>query len=116
MRRRLLAALVCALALGTVLFAIETFEQVVVDNTVGGVPLTATKIAPPGQKQMQRGACRVRTAEISFTHDGTAPTTTVGTLAEVGDMIYLPDFERLTLFRAIRTTAVSGQLDCNYTP
>lgn len=113
---RLLGVLALALALAAVAWAEDRFEQITVDNTAGGVALTATKITPAGQPQAQSASCRVRTAEISFTFDGTAPTTTVGQLAEVGDWLYIPGHDRLLKFRAIRTGATSGQLDCTYTP
>src|SRR5207248_10327288 len=48
-------------------------------------------------------SCRVRTAEISFTYDNTAPTTTVGQLAEIGDQIVVSGHDNVMRFRAIRT-------------
>lgn len=117
MRRRVLYALVMAATLVVSVAAKTIFDAVTVDNTAGGVPLTAAKISPPGGPQMQRGACRLEGAEIRFTYDGdTAPTTTVGTLAEIGDTIPFNTHEQLFLFRAIRTGASSGTLSCNYTP
>ncbi len=113
MTTRLFLAAVLAAALSVVAIA-RTFAQVTVDNTAGGVSLPAAAITPPGQPQMQNGVCRVRSAEISFTYDGTAPTTTVGTLAEIGDVLIFTNHAQLFLFQAIRTGSVSGQLDCNF--
>jgi len=114
--RRLLAALTLACGLSAVTFAATTiFTQVIVDNTVGGVRIPVIVTDPPGAPQMQTATCRVRSAEISFTYDGTPPTITVGTLAGVGDVLYLPDHDKLLQFRAIRTTGANGQLDCNVT-
>ena len=88
------------------------FEQIAVGATAIG--FTASTInAGSGHTQATSAECRARTAEISFTIDGTTPTATVGTLLEIGDVRTLEGHDVLALFRAIRTTAVSGQLDCN---
>lgn len=94
------------------------FEQITVDNTAGGKSFTATKVEPSGSgafPQATTARCRLRTAEISFTYDGTAPTTTVGQLLEVGDYLEITGHDNIMRFRAIRTGASSGQLDCVYT-
>lgn len=105
-----------ALVATAVVWAEDRFEQITVDDTSGGVAFTSSKISPSSGPQPQQATCRVRTAEISFTFDGSTPTTTVGTLAEVGDYLVVPGHDRLVKFRAIRTTSTSGQLDCNYLP
>lgn len=117
MLRHKLAALTLAVGLGAaVVWAAPTiFVQVTVDATVGGVRIPVLATDPPGSPQMNIASCRVRAAEISFTYDGTPPTITVGTLAEPGDVLYLPDHDKIAQFRAIRTTGASGQLDCNLT-
>ena len=92
------------------------FEQITVANTAIG--FTATKVEPDGSgggRQATVASCRVRTAEISFTYDNTAPTTTVGQLAEIGDQIVVSGHDSIMRFKAIRTGATSGQLDCVYT-
>lgn len=100
--------------LGEVVSADDSFEQIVIDNTAGGVGFTALKITPASGPQMQVARCRLRTAEISFTTDGTTPTTSVGTLLEVGDVLKVIGHDRLLKFRGIRTTGSSGGLDCSY--
>ena len=92
------------------------FEQITVANTAIG--FTSTKVEPDGSgggRQATTASCRVRTAEISFTYDNTAPTTTVGQLAEIGDQIVVSGHDNVMRFRAIRTGSTSGQLDCVYT-
>lgn len=116
MRTRVLYALVLATVLSVGAVAEDRFEQITVDNTAGGVAFTSTKITPAGQSQAQNASCRLEGGEIRFTYDGTAPTTTVGTLLEIGDSLYVPGHDRLLRFRAIRTGATSGTLSCNYTP
>lgn len=105
-------AIVCGLAL--TLQAADRFEQVTVDATAGGVKLTVATYDPSGEKQTVTTRCRLEGAEVRFTYDGTTVTTTVGTLLEVGETLKLTH-DRTIKFRAIRTTGVSGTLDCNYT-
>jgi hypothetical protein len=116
LQTRLLVAFALAVALSAVAMAEDRFEQITVDNTAGGVAMTTTKITPVGQPQAQYASCRLETAEIRYTIDGTVPTTTVGTLLEIGDTLPIAGHDRLFKFRAIRTGAVSGVLDCTYTP
>lgn len=118
MIRRRLAALSVAITLLTVPIAAQyqtlSFEQITIDNTSGGKGFTAAKIWPSGQPQADTATCTLRTAEISYTVDGTAPTTTVGQLWEPGESKQLNGFQVLSNFRAIRTGSTSGGLDCVY--
>jgi hypothetical protein len=102
----------------SVAFARDIYEKVTVDATVGGVGFTAANIDPPGERQMTVASCRLRpaTGEIAYTFDGTVPTATNGNFLEPGDPLILPGHDRLVRFRAIRTGATSGTLDCNYQP
>lgn len=88
------------------------FEQVTVANSAIG--FTATKITPTGGPMATQASCRLETAEIRYTVDLTAPTTTVGTLLEPGDTLVLSGHDVLANFKAIRTGATSGVLDCTY--
>lgn len=116
--RRLLAAIALTVfAIATCLWpptlrADDDFEQIVVSST--SIGFTVTKITPARGDQMIVARCRLRTAEISFTTDGTTPTTTIGTLLEVGDVLKVTTHDRLVKFRAIRTTGSDGQLDCAF--
>ena len=85
------------------------FEQITVGATAIG--FTTTIITPVGQPQATAASCRLRTAEVSYTIDGTTPTATVGTLLAVSDILTLDGHDVLVNFRAIRTGS-SGQLDC----
>lgn len=94
------------------------FEQITVDATAGGKSFTAAKVEPNGSGgglQATTARCRLRTAEISFTYDGTTVTSSVGQLLEVGDYLEVTGHDNIMRFRAIRTGASSGQLDCVYT-
>lgn len=83
-------------------------ERLTVDNTVGGVSLTKPTAAFFANM-------RLETAQIRFTLDGsTAPTTTVGRLLEVGEVLVLESKEEIANFAAIRTGSTSGVLDVEY--
>lgn len=89
----------------------QGFETLTVDNTAGGVGFTAAKLSP------NRGRAvlgPLETAQIRFTVDGTAPTTTVGHVLEIGQVLYLDEQKELVNFRAIRTGASSGSLPVTY--
>lgn len=110
--RRWLLTLVGMLALGATLAAANAFEQITVTNAAIG--FTSTVITPTTGSAMIFAACRAETAEMRYRYDGTDPTTTVGTLLEPGDVLYLNGHDNLRLFRAIRTGSTSGVLSCNY--
>lgn len=115
MAKRLLGGLVAALALSaTVYCAYFDFEQLTIDNTSGGVKLTAAKVTPNGFVYV---SCRLRTAEISYlTVDPTKTTVTasVGQLLEPGEILTITDREQALNLRMIRTGATSAQADCSY--
>jgi hypothetical protein len=115
---RILLALLVALTLSVTLAAsYYDFEQITVDATAGGKGFTAAKITPSNKPPMTSASCRLRTAEISYLYVDPAATTvtaSVGQLLEPGDTITFSNREDLLNFRAIRTGATSGQLDCTY--
>ena len=82
-------------------------QALTVDSTAGGVALTVPSVAIAAQ-------LRLETAQIRYTLDATAPTTTVGTLMEIGEILYLDSRALLTGVRAIRTGGVSGVLQVEY--
>lgn len=84
-------------------------ESITVDNTAGGKAFTTAKIAG-----MRYAFVTVETAQVRFTIDGTAPTTTVGHLLEIGDILKLDSAEDLAAFRAIRTGSTSATIHCTY--
>jgi hypothetical protein len=83
------------------------FEQLTIDATVGGIALTA-------YAANTKGFITVETASIRFTVNGTAPTTTVGHIADPGDVIELDSLADMAAFRAIRTTSVSAVITATY--
>ena len=85
------------------------YEAITVDNTVGGKACTTAKVGTS-----TKAFITVETAQIRFTIDGTAPTTTVGHLLNIGDILELDSAEDIAAFRAIRTGATSGVIHCTY--
>lgn len=89
------------------------FETITATDTATG--FTATTLRPNGANtspQATVGTCRVATAQVRYRIDGTAPTDTVGVLAEIGDVIALNGPDVLQNFKARRTGSTSGVLSC----
>ena len=82
-------------------------QALTVDTTVGGVALTV-----PAKAIF--ATCRLETAQIRFTIDTTAPTTSIGWLLEAGEILELHGRYELANFRAIRTGGTSGTLEVEY--
>jgi hypothetical protein len=83
------------------------YEDITVANTAK--TLTAATYGAS-----QKAFMTLETAQIRVRFDGTAPTTTVGHLVEVGDTIILDAGSQLSQFQAIRTGATSGVLRVSY--
>lgn len=115
MRRRLAAAVALAVLVAVTAQAVDylAFEQITVAGTAGGVT-AATVTSGNGHPQANTATCRLETAEIRYRIDGTAPTASVGTLLEIGDVLVLQGLDVILRFSAIRTTSTSAVLDCTY--
>ena len=86
----------------------DSYEAITVAGTAIGTTAATVGIAT-------WGVCRVETAEIRYTLDGsTTPTNTVGVVVEPLEWIVLDNKDKLRNFRAIRTTATSASLKCHY--
>jgi hypothetical protein len=83
-------------------------EQITVGTSSIGI--SSTTLRPVGNPPMMIFRCRLETAEIRYRTDG-APTSTVGTLMEVGDVLDIDNPSDAARIRFIRTTGVSGVLD-----
>lgn len=106
----LLGALVLTLSLQAISYV--AFEQITVAGT--SIGFTAAAITPSGSPEASVAACRLETAQIRWRIDGQAPTSSVGTLLEIGDTVVISGHDSMVRFRAIRTGS-SGTLDCTYT-
>ena len=85
----------------------SAFESVTVDDTAD--ILTAATYGTS-----KRALLTVETAQIRFRLDGTAPTSSVGHIANAGDQIVLASNGDIANFKAIRTTSTSATLRCSY--
>jgi hypothetical protein len=90
-------------------FTTVASEQLTIDSTAGGVPLTAATYG-----SARYATITVKQAEINFTADATPPTSSVGNQAAPPDVIELESNEEIVAFRAIRTGSVSGIIYVNY--
>lgn len=108
----LLSALVAPLAAQSNLV---TFENVTIDNTAAGIGFLAATITPVGVPIMTVCSGKLETAQIRYRYDGTAPTTTIGALIDVGDVVTIRGYGYLQAFRAIRTGASSGTIQFHCT-
>lgn len=84
-----------------------TKEMLTVADTAVG--LTA---ATYGTKT--KALIQVQDAPIRYWQTNDAPTSTAGILAQIGDVIYLDTASDIAHFKAIRTTATSANLACQY--
>lgn len=78
-----------------------------VDSTAGGIALTV-----PGPANVAE--IYVETAPIRFTRDGTAPTSTLGFVANVGDIIVLNSRDECVKWLGIEDTATDASVDVEY--
>ena len=95
-------------------------EKLTGEATSGGVTFTAAKllntasVAEHIQGPARHILITTETAPFRWTIDGTAPTTTVGHLANAGSVIELANMSAMKAFRAIRTTSTSAELHVTY--
>jgi len=73
-------------------------------NIVGGRPLEIAN----------KATILVEGASMRYRVDGSDPTTTIGLLANNGDVITLLGRNEIKLFRAIRTTGTDAIISCDY--
>ena len=94
-------------------------ETLTVDNTAGGVGFTVATIVPTTTATTNVNPAGVahltlETAQIRYTLDGTAPTTTVGHLMNAGDILLIEGIANVAAFKAIRTGGTNGSLQCSF--
>jgi len=99
-----LSTFLLIILLATIVYGAGYFS-LTVDNTVGGVSLPAACSGSTGAFMV------LETAQIRFTLDGTAPTTSTGVLLEIGQNLTLTGSTQISNFKAIRTGVSSGVLN-----
>lgn len=107
-----LTQLVCVLLLlsaGTAAEAqVAVDEALTIDATAGGVALASATRDPAGRRQAVYCTGVLETGQIRMLDNGDAPTTTVGTLVDIGATIELFQHNYIAAARFIRTTSTSG--------
>ena len=90
------------------------YEYVPFDGEALSVGATAvgvtTATAFPAGAGAKKAVGDVQVAAVRFRYDGTAPTATVGHIAEVGDAINLEDPNEVINFKAIRKDGVTATI------
>lgn len=97
--------------------AVGDGETITIDDTVGGKGFTVSKITVPsaqGTLHASKAEFKVEVAPIRFTRDGSAPTTTTGIPAAIGDVITIEPWQDVEKFRAIRETGSSAIINPEY--
>ncbi len=90
------------------------YESVTIDDTAGGVGLTAATYAVAAKDMAREAFLTLETAQIRWTINGTAPTALVGHLLEVGQTLTLKDQSEIANFKGFRTGGTSGVLKVTY--
>jgi len=105
MKRFLLVFLmVCFLIPSPLFSAAINSEAITVSSTAIGI--TASLLSSGTTRaQKSEGLCTVESNQIRYRVDGSNPTTSVGHVADPGDIIHLEGLSELVNFRAIRTSA-----------
>lgn len=80
-------------------------ERAVIDDSITALTVPASAV---------QAHCRLETAQIRFTLDGSDPSATVGRLLDIGGTLDLDNRGEITGFQGFRTGAVSGVLDIEY--
>ena len=88
------------------------FETLTIDNTVGGIPLTSTKVntTPPRKKAF----ITCESAQLRYTLNGTSPTSSTGHLMNPMDGLTLEGYYQMNNFRAIRVGSTSATIQVTY--
>ena len=85
----------------------SAFESITVSGSAGG--LTTATIAG-----METALITVEAAQVRFRLDGNNPTSSVGHILEVGDVLEIDSSEAMGIVSFIRTGGTSGTLRCSY--
>ena len=106
--KKIFLAMVIVLLSCSLTYAAYRYESITIADTAIG--LTAANI----KVNTVRVYCTLETAQIRFRTDGTNPTASTGHLLETGAALELYSYDDISKFKAIRTGATSGALQCSY--
>ena len=88
----------------------SAFDSESLTVAASSVGFTSATYAPSGEPPAQKVVFYVETAQVRYWTDGSAPTASVGIIADVGDIIAVEGSSDIAGFRAIRTGGTSGVL------
>lgn len=108
----LLLALSVSTAGATQWTYLANVPAITITNSAGGIGITTSYLSGDGHARATVGTCVVSVAQLRYTVDGTAPTSSYGYLVEIGGQIALNGAAVLSSFRAIRTGSTSAVIDC----
>lgn len=114
--KRCLSALIVACALSATLAAVSYTKFEAVTVAAASIGFTAANINnltgahPPATQAV----CSLETAQIRYTLDGSTPSASAGVIWDIGTTLQFNGNDTLNNFRAFRTGASSGQLNCHY--
>lgn len=90
-------------------------EELTIDATVGGIPLTPAKYAASGGwGSAIKAVVQVLSASIRFRLDGTAATATAGFAESAGSSFELNGEAEIIGFKAIRVSGSSAKIIVSY--
>ena len=114
MKKIILALVICSfLAISSLAYArAYNTESITVSNTAIG--FTSATISPEVRTKPIKAVFTVETAAIRFTVDGSTPTSTVGFLAQIGDIVTINGEHDIKKFRAIRTDSTDATIQPIY--
>jgi hypothetical protein len=106
--KKILLLVILILGLSSFVMAASSDETITVSSTAIG--LTAAKITA----FTSYAICTLETAQIRFRVSGYNPTSAIGHILDIGNVIELTTIEEMVKFRAIRTGVSDGVLTCTY--
>lgn len=87
-------------------------ESITVAATAIG--FTSGTITPATGRPASRAFVTAETAQMRYTYDGTTPTSSIGHLLDVGDILVIEGIINVQDFLAIRTTGTSGNIRATF--
>lgn len=87
-------------------------ESITVGATAVG--FTTATVAPATGRPASRAFVTAETAQMRYTYDGTTPTSSVGHILDIGDILVVEGISNVQAFKAIRVTSTSGTIKATY--
>ena len=88
------------------------YESLTIDNTVGGVGLTSTKLTTTPKPI--RVIITIEAATLRYRYDGTAPLSSEGHILNANDVLIVEGISNMKNLKMIRTTTTSATVRVSY--